>query len=179
MGTVPAIYTWMHEEIPDFRQMEARLATVMDFLINPPTVRLKKNGSQSIANATSTAVSWDFVEMESVDFWDATLPTRIKPSVPGWYLGSFGLSFVQNGTGYREFDIRKNNSGTDRSIRVKFDPFTVNQTVGRGTVFIEQFNGTTDYVEAMGWQNSGGALATANADATQLPDFTLRWFAPL
>lgn len=178
MGTVPSIYTWMHEEIPDFRQMETRLATVLDFLINPPTLRLKKTSSQPVANGLTTPMNWDFVEMESVDFWSTLEPAIIRPSVPGWYVGSFGLSFVANATGYREFDIRKNNSSTDRAVRVKFDAFSVNQT-GRGTMFIEQFNGTTDYIETMAWQNSGGTLNTANADPTQYPDFTLRWFAPL
>jgi hypothetical protein len=179
MGTVPAIYTWQAEEIPDFRQMEARIASVLDFLLNPPVIRLRKTATQSIPNSSSTPISWDLVEMESVNMWDLNNPTKITPSIPGWYIGTFGLSYVVNGTGYREFDIRKNNSATDRCIRVKFDPFASGSTVGRGTIFVEQFNGTTDYVEAMAWQNSGAALAISVPNAENWPDFNLRWFATL
>lgn len=181
MGTVPANYTWIDDERPDFRQMEARLTSVVSFLMNPPMVRLRKTVVQSIPNAAGTALSWDFVEVETVNMWDAAQPTRITPSVPGWYLGSGGGSFDPNTTGYREFEIKKNGAATERVLRVKTDAWTsASQTaVCRGNLFLEQFNGTTDYIEVTAFQNTGGALNINVSAQEQQPEVSLRWFAAL
>lgn len=178
MGTVPVPYTWVHGEIPNFREQETRLADMLTFLMNPPMVRLRKTTAQTISSSTSTAVSWNSVEVETENMWDSTAPTRLKPSTPGWYLGTFGASFAANATGYREFDIQKNGSSSERAIRVKFDAFSVN-TIGRGTVFLESFNGVSDYIECLIWQNSGGSLGIDASLLETQPDVTLRWFCPL
>lgn len=177
MATVPAPYTWMDKEIPDFRDMEDRLTDMVSFLMNPPMIRLRKISQQSITTNTTTALSYDFVEVETENMWDSTQPTKITPRTPGWYMGTYGASFVANTTGYREYDVRKNN-GAGRTMRMKLDALT-GATVGRGVSFMEQFNGTTDYIETVVWQNSGGALLTAIGSMQAYPDFLLRWFAPL
>lgn len=179
MASPPVPYTWQHKEIPDFRQMEARTADVLDFLMNPPMVRLRKTNTQSIPNSTSTAISWDLVELEQENFWVSSAPTRITPPIAGWYVGFAGFSFAANSTGYREMDIRKNAHATLRSIRTKSDAYAGSTTVGRGTTFIESFNGTTDYIEMLIWQNSGGSLSTSNVDFEYTPDLSLKWLASL
>lgn len=181
MGTVPDNYNWWNGEIPDFREMEARLTDMAMFLTNPPMVRLRRTTAQNIANTTATAIAWDFVEVETTNMWDAAQPTRITPSVPGWYVGSCGFSFSNNVTGYREMDVRKNGSATEKVIRIKIDAWaTSTQTVtSRGHLFLEQFNGTTDYVETTLWQNSGVTLPVYVGALEQQPDFSLRWIAKL
>lgn len=179
MGTVPVPYTWVNGEIPNFRDMEDRLADMLTFLMNPPMIRLRKTNAQTFSTSSAAAISWNFVELETENMWDATAPTRIKPSTPGWYIGTFGAAFSANATGYREFDIRKNNSGTDRSLRIKADANSSGPVVSRGNTFIESFNGTSDYIEALQWQNSGGNLTNTSSFIEEQPDLILRWFAPL
>lgn len=176
---IPVPYSWVDKEIPDFRQMEARLADMMTWLMNPPFVRLRKTVTQSIATSTHTAVSWDFVEVETVNMWDSTAPTRIKPSVAGWYVGTCGFSFTGNSTGYREMNLAKN--GTQGTLRVNADGYTLGAAtnVSRGNIFLEQFNGTTDYLEMQLWQNTGAGLSVLVDIVERQPDFSLRWVAPL
>jgi hypothetical protein len=177
---IPNPYTWVNGEEPDFWSMESRVAKTIDFAMNPPFLRLKKTSTQSIPNTTHTAIIWDTVELESDNMWDAAQPTRIKPSTPGWYVGTTGFSFTANTTGYREMDVKKNNSGTDRVLRIKIGAFASGYTsVARGNVFLEQFNGTTDYIEVTIWQNTGANLVILFDSAEYQPDLVLRWVAPL
>lgn len=179
MSTVPDPFTWVNGEIPNFRDMQDRVADILNWVTAPPMIRLRKVGNQTITNATSTAIAWDFVETETENMWDATVPNKITPKTAGWYIGTYGGSFQVNGTGYRQIDARKNGDVNNITMRTKFDGLSAGSTVGRGISFLEQFNGTTDYLEIMLFQNSG---ASRNIDATSLetePDVVLRWFAPL
>ncbi len=177
---VPSPYTWENGEIPNFRDMNDRIEYTLRFLMNPPMIRLRKTNAQIWTTSVSAAISWNFVEVETENMWDATLPTRVKPITPGWYVGTFGGTFAASSVGYREFDIRKNNSGTERTMRIKVQPSTAGgPVVARGNMFMEQFNGTTDYIEAIQWQNAGGGLANTFATIEDQPDLVLRWFAPL
>lgn len=181
MANPPSNYTWLADEIPSSANMNARLYDVATFLMNPPMVRLRKTTTQNILNSTVTPVSWDLVEIEQTNMWSSTLPTRLQPSVPGWYFGNAGISFFNNATGYREMDVRKNNSGTDRVLRTKCDAWTdsVQTVTTRGHTFLEQFNGTTDYIEVTAWQNSGVTLSLYVDVMERQPDVSLRWIAAL
>lgn len=160
--------------------MQERLSDMANFLLNPPMVRLRKTTIQNISTSTVTAVSWDLVEVENYEMWNSVTPTRLTPSVPGWYIGSCGISFLVNTTGYREMDVRKNNSGTDRVLRIKNDPnASGGLCIMRGNTFLEQFNGTTDYIEVTAWQNSGSTVSLSTDTVERQPDLSLRWFAAL
>jgi len=181
MSTVPDPYTWLDKEIPDFRDMKSRIDDVLTWLNNPPMIRLRKTTAQSIPNTTTTAVIWDYVEVETENMWDATAPTRIKPQTPGWYVGNAGYSFSANTSGYREMSVLKNGVTTCAVIRTKNKAYADSgeTVVSRGNLFLEQFNGTTDYIEQHVWQNSGGALSVISDVVERQPDFSLTWVAPL
>lgn len=173
----PANYTWIHEEIPSSVLMQARLSNMANFLLNPPMVRLRKTTAQSIPNNSHTAVSWDLVEVENYNMWDSTAPTKVTPSVPGWYLGSAGISFLANTTGYREMDARVNGIA---QIRIKLDPNANGGImVMRGNTFLSPFNGTTDFCEVTAFQNSGGSLGVSVDIIERQPDLSMRWVATL
>jgi len=181
MSSVPPVHTWVNGERPNFRQMNDYVTDVLNFMFNPPMLRLRRTTAQSIPNNASTAISWNFVELENYNFWDAAQPTKITPSVPGWYVGSAGYSFAANAAGYREMNVIKNASGTERVLRMGGDGyFGGTLTTGqRGQVFLEQFNGTTDFMTVELFQNSGGALSTLTSGVQDFPDVVLRWLAPL
>jgi hypothetical protein len=161
--------------------MNNYLESPLSFLLNPPMVRLRKTTTQSIPNTTSTALIWDFVEVETVNMWDATQPTRITPSVPGWYIGTAGFSFTNNATGIRAMNVIKNGSTTERVITVSHDAYTDSgiTVVSRGNVFFESFNGTTDYITIEVQQTSGGALSVITDVVERQPDLSLRWLCAL
>lgn len=179
MGTVPVPHTWAHEEKVYFREIKEYIEDPITFLMNPPMVRLRKTTTQTIANNTTTVVSFNFPEIETENFWDAALPSRIKPSTPGWYIGQVGFAFDTNTTGQREMNIRMNNAATARLLRVNHDAFPIagHTVVNRGNVFVEYFNGTTDYIEMTVFQNSGGNLDLLADTIERQCDISLRWFA--
>ncbi len=180
MGTVPSPYTWANGDKLNFRDMQQRVHDVLTFMMNPPMIRLRKTVAQNISTSTTTALNWDLVETETENMWDATLPSRLKPQTPGWYIGSAGASFDDNVSGYRELSVRKN-GGSTRSILVKNDGFPQSgaTTTFRGNSFVEQFNGTTDYIESVVFQTSGVTLSVQVTALDGQPDLSLRWFAPL
>lgn len=179
MVAVPTPYSWVNKEIPSYADMEDRTTEVMDFIMNPPMVRLRKTSAQSISTSTHTAISWNFVEVETVEMWNSTTPTRIKPSVPGWYVGTCGFSLDSNATGYREMNISKN--GTMGELRVHQNAYTDGAltVTSRGNVFLTNMNGTTDYLEMQVWQNSGITLPIIVTAVENQPDFALRWVSAL
>jgi hypothetical protein len=181
MIPVPTIHGWKNGERPNFRDMNNYLENPLSFLLNPPMVRLRKTTAQSIPNTTSTALIWDYVEVETVNFWDATAPTKLTPSVPGWYIGTAGFSFANNATGIRAMNVIKNGSVTERVITVSHDAYTDSgiTVVSRGNIFFESFNGTTDYITIEVQQTSGGALSLLNDVIERQPDVSLRWLSAL
>lgn len=181
MEPIPTVHTWVNGERPNFRDMNNYLENPFTFLMNPPMVRLRKTATQSIPNSTITALIWDYVEVETNNFWDASQPTRISPEVPGWYVGTFGFSFNANATGIRAGSVIKNGSATDRVLTVSHDAYTNAglTVVSRGNVFVESFNGIGDYVTVEVQQTSGGALSVITDIVERQPDFTLRWLAAL
>jgi|ERR1043166_3037470 hypothetical protein len=180
MTAVPTVHSWTNNEQPNFRDMKNYVEDPWDFIMNPPMVRLRKTTAQTLTNTVTASIIWDFIEVENYNFWDSTVPTRLTPSVPGWYVGQVGFGFVANATGLREMNVVKNGSGTERVLRVNHIAYpTPLITVNRGNVFLESFNGTTDYIEVQVFQNSGGNLALLSDVTEHQPDITLRWFAAL
>jgi hypothetical protein len=178
----PTNHSWVNNEKPNFRDMNNYLYWPLMWALNPPMVRLRKTGTQTIPNNVSTAISWDFIEVENYDFWNASQPTRLTPSVPGWYVGTCGYSFAANALSGRELNVIKNGSSTDRVLKVNHDAFTDSSLplISRGHVFMEKFNGSTDYltIEVLQATGSGLDLYTGGGVASQ-PDVVLRWLAPL
>lgn len=176
---IPQPWTWANGDAPNFREMNARTSEMVNFLLNPPFIRLRKVTVQSIPTSTSTNVSWDYLEVESDEMWSSADPTKIKPSTPGWYVGNAGYSFNANSTGYREMNVIKNADASNPIIRVKNDAYPSGSVVSRGNLFITNFNGTTDYIQMSVWQNVGSSQDIVTTAIEHQPDFSLLWIAPL
>jgi hypothetical protein len=86
-----------------------------------------------------------------------TTNSRFTPTVAGYYQITGQVAFTGSSTGYSGSAIYKNGSA------VAYGSVCPNNTSlgGQTTVTsIIYFNGSTDYVELYGWQNSGGSLNT-------------------
>lgn len=104
---------------PGFAQDMATQAE-LDALAKPPQARINKSAVQSIANATTTKVSFDTSDWDrnhggTPHFDDAN--DRLIARVDGLYLCAVTLGFSLNATGYREIILWKNgNGGTSISL---------------------------------------------------------------
>lgn len=135
----------------------------VQFLLNPPLLLASQSVAQTLTTATITALTWQTPAYDPYVMWAGGTPTRITPTVAGYYAFAGSCGFAVNGSGARSISIRKNGVATD-----------INQTTAAPSGFnavlqvvsIIQMNGTTDYVEIYVDQNSGGNLNTVTGITT-------------
>lgn len=130
-------------------------------------IELDKCAAYSAANPGQSldTATWTAINLDSAEYYDSTgdmhdLTTnnsRIYVSKTGLYLVVANMCFVANASGVRHIYIRVNGSGNEYG----WDSRTNNggsQGCALSTSAIIELN-AGDYVEMMGYQNSGGALA--------------------
>ena len=120
-------------------------------------VSCSKSSTQSINNATWTVVTFNTEQFDTNNFHDNSSNTS-RITIPtgrgGYYLLSGTLTFASNATGARGVQINKNGSQL-------FNPTFITTVNGFDSSYpfsltISLVGG--DYVEVLGYQNSGGAL---------------------
>lgn len=118
-----------------------------------------------VSNATWTKIGFQTKEYDTASAYDATTNYRFQPQVAGYYQvngqTTFGITsntlwalaaIYKNGTAYK-YGINANGSGNGLLVSANT------------LVFL---NGSTDYIEFYGYQNSGSTQSsgTANANAS-------------
>lgn len=186
MGTVPTVRTFKDKPDPEsiltYAEWNASLYSALSMILNPPMVHVQQKTAQTIANNSFTGLNFDTEVIDTEGVHSLTVnPSRITPKTPGWYMGWFGASWANNVTGRRIVQPRKNGSllvSAGTYGRVEWRP-TASGTTQKGFRFWMPFNGTTDYLEAAVWQNSGASLATFVANDEVYPELYLRWWRTL
>lgn len=118
---------------------------------------LWKSGTQSINNATDTALTWDSEQFDTDSFHSTSTNTSritIPSGKAGKYLFTARINWTTNSTGSREFKFFKN--GTEQF----WAPAALAATQTNNTYSTIWDAAVGDYYEAYVWQNSGGALTT-------------------
>ena len=128
--------------------------------IIPPLFRVIRSDYQVLANNTDTVIEFDndssSASFDSNGFFN-TSNYRFTPTIAGYYqltaqlefsLNSgnnlFGLMIFKNGSEYLR--IRRWNDGSNSNVNIN-------------VTGIVAFNGSSDYAQAYGWQNSGGNIS--------------------
>jgi hypothetical protein len=130
---------------------------LQDRLDNPPRVRAYHSATQSIANATDTAVALNS-EFDDTAAMHSTVSNTSRLTIPtgqgGWYFFAGYVEFAANATGQRALTLRY--AGTD---------LVVSTTVGAASAGVTRLTIATfypaaaaTYYELVVNQNSGGAL---------------------
>jgi hypothetical protein len=136
-----------------------------------PICKLGHSLAQSIANTTDTALTWN-TELYDPRGMHSTSsnPTRVTPPDAGIYIVQAVVAFFANTTGSRELYFRVNGTDEDPGMNVAATTSATRALCISGMFFL---NGTTDYIEAMVRQDSGGALNTALDRSA--PRFSVKW----
>lgn len=163
--------------------------TVASTALAPGTVVavLRRNTTVSLtsttSSATSTAIPWNVEDLDKLNCWSSgTNPTRYTPNLAGWYTFTGMVSFAAaTGGTVRGTAWRKNGAAFDGNVsRAHVFPTGtfggVTATANAMTVTLNM-NGTTDYVELAGLQDSGAALDTSTGGFD--PRFTAVYAGPL
>jgi hypothetical protein len=141
------------------------LTTLEDLTIRRPMVRLVQAVAQSIPDNTGTAITFTTEDLDTYGFHDpVTNNTRITPSVAGWYRfhGTYFTStptFPAVPNAMLACYMRKNLSTVPPGSRTL--PVTNVVSPSVACTALVEMNGTTDYMEFVGLQDSSGALNTA------------------
>jgi hypothetical protein len=126
-------------------------AVTLATLGNSPAFSAYKSASaQSINNNTLTKITFD---VEDFDTNSNFASSTFTPTVAGYYQINTGIGFNGSNTGVIIASIYKNGS--------RFKDFYAKDEASGATGIVASliyFNGSTDYVEVYGYQNSGSAM---------------------
>ena len=132
-----------------------------------PVFFARNNNTQSIPNGVSTKVQYDDELFDSHGYYDHTTNYRFTPLIAGYYHITANAQ-LQNTTGVRGFDIKKNGS---RYVNVDaHDDSTSAQSVFLSTLIA--LNGSTDYVEVFIYQASGSSRNLSNGTQYAITEFS-------
>ena len=124
---------------------------------NTPAFLAYQTNAQAIANASNVKVQFDTELFDSDGMYDHSTNYRFTPTTAGKYVVGAKIKYdncassrvytmiYKNGSEYERSEKRNDSSGTDP------DPISN---------LIIDFNGSSDYVEVYGRQESGGSINT-------------------
>jgi len=120
------------------------------------------SATQSIASSTYTKISFNTEEFDTNNNYDSTTNYRFTPTVAGYYQINAFCIFQATAAGRGFITIYKNGSLFKSGTRI---PNSSNGPIC-GVSSLIFMNGSTDYLEIYGFQDSGGALQVGSADST-------------
>lgn len=165
MATVPTLPTWTAGQRVTGALLQ-QITTWGNFAATPPQARLHQAVSQTLANNTLVAVTFDSSDIDNYSGHNnVTNNTRYSIQYSGTYLLLGGVSTSASTTGFRQLGFRIN--GTTIYKKLQAAPSPSFETTLQTSVTLP-FN-VGDYVELTCWQNSGSSLSTVVSDQSVWP----------
>ena len=128
--------------------------------IIPPVFRAIRSDYQYLPNNTDTVISFDNdssgSSFDTNNFYN-TSTYRFTPTIAGYYQLTAQLEFSLN-SGNNLFGVMIFKNGAE-ALRVRRWNDGSNSNVNINVTGIVAFNGSSDYAQAYGWQNSGGNIS--------------------
>jgi len=145
---------------------------------------LRRSTAVSLTNTTSgassTAIPWNIEDLDRLDCWSSgSNPTRYQPNVAGWYTfeASIGMELATGGS-VRGTAWRKNGAAFDGNLsRYAVSTWASGFVVIPAQTVTVNLNGSTDYMELAGLQDSGAALNTETGAGA--PRMSVTYAGPL
>lgn len=180
---VPSPKTWVDGDIPDYSELQTELFDAVNFLLNPPTVKVRQTVAQSISASTWTPLSFDGVELDTHGATSTADKTKVTPQVPGWYLGwcsnAWDTATGSFTVGRRDISPWLNN--TTRIMQWTQPPvaFSGSTYPKPNRAFLVACNGTTDYIQVNVYQQSSTTMKTIANRTDYQPQLYLKWHCRL
>lgn|SRR5262245_26050215 len=144
-------------------------------LLEAPCGKCIASGTTTFNDNTLTAWSFASATIDTEDDHDPAAPTRITPSIPGYY---FFLGTSMPGARSDWADINtgwRKNGASSQAPWTRNGPAAVSQIQSQVAWALEQMNGSSDYMEFVGQYNNTGS---ANQASNQSGQFSagIMWF---
>lgn len=159
MASVPVPHQFAVGEVATADNINTYYSAI-SYLENPPIAVLYQANVQAITNVTDTAIQFDSTVVDSYNgHSNVTNNTRYVAQVAGYYQVMGTISYQQNSTGGRLVRLRKNGSTEIQSSASEQPPSNDFNCV-MSTPSVQVFLAVNDYIEVIGFQDSGGSLNT-------------------
>lgn len=173
---VPVFRTWVAGEIVTAAYMNTNIRDAGNFFVAVPLAVLRQTVAQSFPTGAFTALLLDTEDIDR-DGGHSTVTntSRYTAQTSGWYSFQGSINFAVSTVGQRTIVFRPN-GGAATTYKNKMQ-IPMAGTVGTGSIVTSAtffMNGTTDYVEVLGYQNTAGALLTWVTDEGN-PSMNVRW----
>lgn len=166
MATLPSFRTWVTGEIVTAAELNSNVRDAGNFFLSWPVFEGRQTVAQSLTNNTSTPITLDTEDIDTDNGHSTVTNTsRYVGATAGRFEVCGKVGFASNATGTRVAWLAKNGTainGSGTQVSAAAGGAVTLLPTPRMTVTL---NGTTDYVEVLGVQTSGGAL---NTDVTTL-----------
>lgn len=161
MGTIPTVPTFTAGAVLTASDLNA-LGTAINFWASPPRAQLYRSAALSLSNSTWTLLSFDAETYDTDVMHDnATNPSRLVIKTAGYYRLAGAISYANNNTGTRDYSIRLNAAGSVSGGTEVFGLTIDPPSAGQGVCVLPPLTvalAVNDYIEAFGYQSSGGSL---------------------
>ena len=154
--------TWTAGSVLTASDLNAELRDPLITLLSTPRVAVSNSTGHSHTSGTSLLLTWDTEAYDTDNLHSTSTNTsRITATTAGLYQITARQAFAANATGIRSLDVRKNAAGSSSGgTRIGYDSQTpVSGAVTSVCVICDVFLNAGDYLEAFGFQSSGGALS--------------------
>lgn len=175
MATIPVYRTWVAGEIVTAAYLNTNVRDAGNFFLAVPLAVLRQTVAQSIPNSTFTAFLFDTEDIDRDNGHSTVTNTsRYTAQTAGWYTVQGSVNFAVSTTGQRTIVLRPNGGAATTYKNKQQVPMT--GTVGSGSLVTVStfFFNVGDYVEVLGWQNTGGALNSYITDEGN-PSMNVQW----
>lgn len=160
MATLPVFRTWVAGEIVTAAFMNTNIRDAGNFFLSWPVAELRQTVAQSIANLGAT-ITFDVEDIDTDNGHSTVTNTsRYTPQTAGRFQFSGGSVWAANATGRKGNWWMRNAGLVNGSSAVVASTATLTLAVPARTMTMAA-NGSTDFMELFGYQESGGALNTA------------------
>jgi len=135
--------------------------TTSTLAINGPAFSVARPTNQSFSANTWTKIQFNSENWDTASCYDASTNYRFTPNVAGYYLITLSCDMLFTGTA-TVAGIGINRNGAYYSYSPVFYG-TMNSGLGFNGSWVVNFNGSTDYVEAMIYSNGASPLVNGTA----------------
>lgn len=139
---------------------------------NGPAFSAYQNVSVNLATSTFVKMPLQTEEFDTANAFDATTNYRFQPLVAGYYQINGAVNLIGAAGNNYIVSIYKNGTEYKRGNQLSYNPAGNTQALVVSLVYL---NGSTDYVELYGYQNSGSTQTSgASSSLTYFNGFLAR-----
>lgn len=159
----------------DAADLNTKLVDPVNFLLAPPRAQLRQTAAQTLANNTSTAITFTTEDFDSEGGHSTSSNTsRYVAAYAGWYLVTGGIAYSNSATGARYAWLRVNGSDLAGSM-ASLTSVGASDFAGVNVRSRYVSLNVGDYVEIVGHQTSGGNLDTVVSPTRNQSTLSVVW----